>query len=167
VATGFIYYWSRLRVDPVPQASSYLVTMWITLAEVLVDAVLGLTLWLGPIIATGYYLGMARSWGPDPRIDQDIGAGILWIGGDIIGLPFLATVVARMTREDETRASAIDAELDAEQARAALLPDHPLPHNDHGAAFGSDHAVTPHQPMQPRLWWEDHPELAERTRRDR
>jgi len=167
VVTGFIYYWSRLRVDPVPQASSYLVTMWITLAEVLVDAILGLTLWLGPVIATGYYLGMARSWGPDPRIDQDIGAGILWIGGDIIGLPFLATVVARMTREDETRATAIDAELDAEQARAALLPDHPLPHNDHGAAPGSDHAVTPHQPMQPRLWWEDHPELAERTRRDR
>lgn len=46
-----------------------------------------------------YYLGVGRSWGPDLRVDQDIGAGILWIGGDIIGLPFLATVAVRMSKE--------------------------------------------------------------------
>lgn len=167
VATGFIYYWSRLRVDPVPQSSSYLVTMWITMVEVLVDAVLGLTLWLGPVIATGYYLGMARTWGPAPRIDQDIGAGILWIGGDIIGLPFLATVVARMTREDETRASVIDAELDAAEARGGPVPGTPVTQNEPSAAPAPDNTATPPQPPRPRLWWEDRPELAERTRRGR
>lgn len=167
VATGFIYYWSRLRVDPVPQSSSYLVTMWITMVEVLVDAVLGLTLWLGPVIATGYYVGIARTWGPAPRIDQDIGAGILWIGGDIIGLPFLATVVARMTREDETRASVIDAELDAAEARGGPVPGTPVTQNEPSAAPAPDNTATLPQPPRPRLWWEDHPELAERTRRGR
>jgi len=146
VLGGFVYYWSRLRVDPVPRPGSYLVTMWITLVEVLVDAILGLTLWLGPVIATAYYLGVARVWGPDLRTDQDIGAGILWIGGDIIGLPFLATVIARMTKEDEHRAVEIDAELDAIDAIAAEQP----PVTDAAA---------------PRLWWEEHPELAARTRR--
>lgn len=143
VLAGFVYYWSRLRVDPVPRPGSYLVTMWITFAEVLGDAVLGLILWLGPLVASGYYLAVARNWGPDLRTDQDIGAGILWLGGDIIGLPFLATVVARMTKEDEHRAVEIDAELDAAEAEQVEL--------------GDD--------APPRLWWEDHPELAQRTRR--
>jgi len=151
VAGGFVYYWSRLRVDPVPRPGSYLVTMWITLVEVLVDAVLGLTLWLGPVIATGYYLAVARHWGPDLRTDQDIGAGILWIGGDIIGLPFLGTVIARMTKEDEHWAAEIDAELDAAEAEAEVVPQ----------PTAADDAPPP------RLWWEDHPELAERTRRQR
>jgi len=147
VAAGFLYFWSRLRVDPVPRPGSYLVTMWITVVEVLVDAVLGLKLWLGPVIAAGYYVGLGRSWGPDPGLDQIIGAGIFWIGGDIIGLPFLATVVARMTKEDEHRATEIDADLDAAEVV--------LPQADTGA------------PVAPRLWWEDVPELAERIRRQR
>jgi len=149
VAAGFLYFWSRLRVDPVPRAGSYLVTMWITLAEVLVDAVLGVTLWLGPVIATGYYLGLARHWGPNPRIDQDIGAGILWIGGDIIGLPFLGTIIARMSKEDEHRAEEIDAELDAADAA-----------QDTATVAGTQPGETP----PTRLWWQDVPELAARTR---
>jgi cytochrome c oxidase assembly factor CtaG len=148
VFSGFVYYWSRLRVDPVPSLGSYLVTMWITLVEVLVDAALGIVLWLGPVIATGYYLGVGRSWGPDLRVDQDIGAGILWIGGDIIGLPFLATVAVRMSKEDEDSAVQIDAELDAAEVEEASA------HEGAGDA----------EPTPARLWWEEVPELAERTR---
>ena len=151
LTAGFVYYWSRLRVDPVPREGSYLVTMWITFAEVLVDAILGLTLWLGPLVAAGFYLGVARDWGPDLRTDQIIGAGILWIGGDIIGLPFLATIVARMTKEDEHRAVTIDAELDAAEAERAP---------------GRTDTDTDDAPA-PRLWWEDVPELAERLRHQR
>lgn len=137
LTAGFIYYWSRLRVDPTPSEGSYLVTMWITMAEVVVDATLGLVLWLGPVVAASYYLGIGRTWGLDMRTDQDIGAGILWIGGDLIGLPFLATIVARMTKEDEEQAVEVDAVLDAAP------------------------------PSETGLWWEQVPELAERTRRDR
>lgn len=148
LGAGFLYFWSRLRVDPVPRPGSYLVTMWITVAEVIVDAALGLVLWLGPVIATGYYLSLGRTWGPDLRTDQDIGAGILWLGGDLIGLPFLATVLVRMTREDEQEAVRIDAELDAAEAVAA-----------------SAEGVQGVSAAPPRLWWEDVPELAERMRR--
>jgi cytochrome c oxidase assembly factor CtaG len=31
--TGFVYYWSRFRVDPTPRADSHLVTLWITVVE--------------------------------------------------------------------------------------------------------------------------------------
>ena len=32
--------------------------------------------------AADYYHALARTWGPDLRTDQIVGAGILWIGGD-------------------------------------------------------------------------------------
>ena len=150
LGSGFGYFWIRLRVDPVPRADPYLVTVAITLVEVVADGALGIVLWLGPLVAPAYYLELARHWGPDMRVDQVIGAGVLWAGGDIAGLPFLGAVMARMSREDAREAQRVDAELDAAEEQAARRP--PL-----GDA---------EEPERPRLWWEDHPELADRIRRD-
>jgi phosphoenolpyruvate carboxylase len=88
-------------------------------------------------------------------MDQVIGAGVLWIGGDLAGLPFLAAVMTRMMREDQRDAVAIDAELDTLDALDASL-----------GPPATDPAASPSQ-TQPRLWWEDHPELAQRFRRPR
>ncbi|MGH3603896.1 MAG: cytochrome c oxidase assembly protein [Pseudonocardiaceae bacterium] len=159
VAAGFLYFWSRFRIDPTPRTDPYLLTMAISVAEVIFDGVLGLTLWLGPLIAPRYYLELHRGWGPDLRMDQIIGAGVLWIGGDLAGLPFLAAVVTRMMREDQRDAVAIDAELDTLDALdASLGPPKTSP--------ATSPETSPSQ-TQPRLWWEDHPELAERFRRPR
>ena len=108
---GFVYYWSRFRLDPTPRADSYLVTLSITVVEMIGDAVLGVVLWLGPLVATSWYA--AQATGLDPRVDQTLGAGILWIGGDLVGLPFILIVVNRMSREDTRKAAVVDAELDA------------------------------------------------------
>ncbi len=132
--TGFVYYWSRFRVDPTPRNDSYLVTLWITVVEMIGDAVLGVVLWLGPLVAAAWYA--AQATGIDPRFDQTLGAGILWIGGDLVGLPFILIVVNRMSREDTRKAAVIDAELDAAEEAGPT-----------------------------RLWWEDDPQIAERFRR--
>jgi cytochrome c oxidase assembly factor CtaG len=153
VGAGFLYFWSRLRIDPTPRADPYLVSIAISVSEVIFDGVLGLILWLGPLIAPHYYLALHRSWGPDPRLDQIIGAGVLWIGGDLAGLPFLATVITRMMHEDQRQAAAIDRELDALEATPAAAPP------------ASPASSAPPEPARPRLWWEDHPELAKRFRR--
>jgi cytochrome c oxidase assembly factor CtaG len=136
---GFTYFWTRFRVDPVPRRGSHLVTLAITIVEMVGDAVLGIVVWLGPLIAAGFYAAVARDWGPSLRTDQTIGAGVLWIGGDVVGLPFIGIVVSRMAREDRAEAATVDAALDAaEEAEPA--------------AAG-------------RLWWEDDPQLAERFHR--
>lgn len=84
--TGFVYYWSRFRVDPTPRRDSYLVTLWITVVGMIGDAVLGVVLWLGPLVATGWYA--AQATGVDPRLDQTFGAGPL-DRRDLVGLPFI------------------------------------------------------------------------------
>lgn len=154
VVAGWLYFWTRLRVDPTPRADPYLVTLWITIIEVLGDAVLGVVLWLGPLVAGGHYLALHRDWGPSVRTDQVVGAGVLWVGGDVVGLPFIGVVLARMAREDEKRAEEIDAELDAlDEVTATEQPD---PSPDGGP---------PPAPAPARLWWEDDPQIAERFRR--
>jgi hypothetical protein len=86
---------------------------------------------------------------------------VLWVGGDVVGLPFIAVIFGRMVREDERRASAIDAALDAAEtdAPSGATPD--------GEGTGEAMPTAPPARPQPpaRLWWEDHPELSQRFRR--
>lgn len=139
LAVGFLYFWSRLQLDPVPVEWHPLVALWITLVEVLVDAALGLVLWLGTwLVAADYYTALGRSWGPDLRTDQILGAGALWIIGDLAGLPFVFALVSQMARKDDERAVEIDRVLDEAEEKSGPT----------------------------RLWWEDDPVLSERLRRE-
>ncbi|WP_226366783.1 cytochrome c oxidase assembly protein [Pseudonocardia sp. ICBG162] len=149
VACGFVYFWTRLRIDPTPASTPYPVTLVLTIAEMVGDAVLGIVLWLGPAVAAAYYLGLHRGWGPDPHTDQVLGAGVLWIGGDVVGLPFLGVVLWLFSREDARRARATDAEVDAAETPAPAS----------GPESGADAAPAPS-----RLWWQDDPQLADRFR---
>jgi cytochrome c oxidase assembly factor CtaG len=113
VLPGLVFFWTLLRVDPVPRQYPYLVALWVTAAEVVGDAALGLSVIVDRnLIAGGYYHALGRPWGPSLASDQVLGGGALWILGDLIGLPFLAAVLIAMIREDETEAKVIDAELD-------------------------------------------------------
>jgi hypothetical protein len=60
---------------------------------------------------------------------------VLWIGGDVAGLPFVVALFVRWARDDARRAKQIDAQLDEEGAPATAL------------------------------WWENDPALAERFKR--
>jgi cytochrome c oxidase assembly factor CtaG len=114
---GYVFFWTLLRVDPVPKAYSYAVSLWITAAEVVGDAFLGLAVIADTnLIASGYYHALARPWGPSLGTDQILGGGTLWIFGDLVGLPFLVAQLIQFIREDEAEAVEIDAELDAREA---------------------------------------------------
>jgi cytochrome c oxidase assembly factor CtaG len=152
LAVGFLYFYSRLQLDPVPHKYPHLISVVITFVEVIFDAALGLVLWLSPhIVAQAWYQGVARDWGPSLRDDQIFGAGVLWLVGDLAGLPFLGALMRRMAQDDAVEAAQIDRELDEQAAMAAALP--PDPETGESA--------------RPRLWWEDDPQMAERFRRER
>jgi len=141
---GLVFFWTLLRVDPVPKAYPYLVALWVTGAEVVGDAVLGLAVLADQhLIAGSYYQALGRPWGPSLRADQVIGGGALWILGDLVGLPFLAASLIVMIREDEGEAAQVDAELDARAAaEEAAVP---------GAG---EEGRAPAATSEGRPWWE-------------
>jgi cytochrome c oxidase assembly factor CtaG len=158
LAPGLVFFWTLLRVDPVPRAYPYLVALWVTAAEVVGDAILGLAVIADQhLIAGPYYLALARPWGPSLRSDQVIGGGALWLLGDLVGLPFLAAQLIQMIREDEGDAARIDAELDA--ADAALAATGPA---GAGVPAGGEADGADGQASRRGLWWHDDPRFASR-----
>ena len=152
LAPGFVFFWTLLRVDPVPRAYPYVLTLWITAAEVVGDAVLGIAVIADTSLLAGpHYHAVGYPWGPTLATSQVLGGGVLWILGDIVGLPFLAAQLIQMMREDEAEAKVIDAELDAQQA-AGVAP--------------ADAIVTAGegQPVVQRPWWETDRRFADRFR---
>ncbi len=154
MAPGFVFFWTLLRVDPVPKAYSYGVSMWITGAEVIGDAFLGLAVIADQnLLGASYYHALAWPFGPTLQTDQVIGGGVLWILGDLVGLPFLAAQLIQLMREDESDAARIDAELDARQAAGTPKP--VLTPGPQGTQ--SDDASDTTKP-----WWEDDPRFTDR-----
>jgi cytochrome c oxidase assembly factor CtaG len=109
---GFAYFYARLQVDPVPRRYTPLLAMGISVIESLADGLLGLVLWLGPLIAHDYYAGLHRSFGPSMRTDQTLGAGILWILGDVFGIPFVVVLMRALGFHERARTAEVDAVLD-------------------------------------------------------
>jgi len=156
LAPGWVFFWTLLRVDPVPRAYPYLVALWVTGVEVVGDAILGLAIMADQnLIAGSYYRALARPWGPGLRADQVVGGGALWLLGDLIGLPFLAAMLIQMVREDDREARVVDAELDAADAMSAAAGPGPA-----AAGAGATGAAGPAQP-----WWESDPRFTGRFRR--
>ncbi|WP_442932029.1 hypothetical protein [Mycobacterium sp. 050134] len=81
---------------------------------------------------------MHRPWGPDQRLDQTIGAGVLWILGNLVGWPFVLVLMRALSRDEKAHAVRVDAQLDAEETAQA-----------DGAG-------------SPGVWWEGDPQLRER-----
>jgi cytochrome c oxidase assembly factor CtaG len=152
---GFAFFWTLLRVDPVPKAYPYLVSLWVTGAEVVGDAVLGLAVIADVnLIAGPYYHAVAYPWGPSLSTSQVLGGGTLWILGDIVGVPFFAAQLIQMIREDEADAKVIDAELDARDAARAAEAAGP---DDVGPGAPDARDVPEDRP-----WWESDPRFANR-----
>ncbi len=177
---GLVFFWTLLRVDPVPKQYAYAVSMWITGAAVIGDAFFGIAVIADQnLIGAAYFHALARPWGPTLATDQVIAGGVLWILGDLVGLPFLAAQLIHMMREDESDAARIDAELDAHQAQleAARLPatsPSSAPRPSHPATEATPTPATPstsaaqadpdaiHEPQEPQLWWETDPRFTSR-----
>jgi cytochrome c oxidase assembly factor CtaG len=144
VLIGFGYFYARIQADPVPRRYSQLVSLLISVGETIGDGVLGLVIWQGSLIAEAYYVGLHRLWGPNQRLDQTIGAGILWILGDVLGIPFVLVLMRALSTDERRHATEVDAELDKIERAGPETPE-PAP--------------------QSTLWWENDPQLRERFRR--
>jgi cytochrome c oxidase assembly factor CtaG len=178
MAPGYLFFWTLLRVDPVPREYPYGVAMWITAAEVVGDAFFGIAVIADQaILGAAHYHAAGYPYGPSLATSQVLGGGIIWILGDFVGLPFLAVQLIQMMRADKREAEEIDAELDARDAARAARAGHPAVAVAAGypaegsAPAGEDlDAASPvtvdaGEPDDDRPWWETDPRLTGRFKR--
>jgi cytochrome c oxidase assembly factor CtaG len=146
---GYVFFWTLLRVDPVPREYPYGVAMWITAAEVIGDAFFGIAVIADQtLIGAAHYHAVGYPYGPSLATAQVIGGGVIWILGDFVGLPFLAVQLIQMMRADKREAAEIDAVLDARDAERTA------------AAVTATEADEPGEADRP--WWESDPRITDR-----
>ena len=146
---GYVFFWTLLRVDPVPREYPYAVAMWITAAEVIGDAFFGIAVIADQtLIGAAHYHAVGYPYGPSLATAQVIGGGIIWILGDFVGLPFLAVQLIQVMRADKREAAEIDAVLDARDAERAA------------ATVTAAEADEPGEADRP--WWESDARITDR-----
>lgn len=122
VLAGSLFFWPLLGLDPVPGRLSYPLRMLVVFTTLPFHAFLGVTV-MGStsLIAGQWYSSLDRHWGPSLAGDQDIAGGILWYGGDLIGLMFFAVLFVQWLRASEREAVREDRRLDRLEARSGRV----------------------------------------------
>ena len=141
LTVGCAFLFPLLGVDLGTGQTSYPVRALIAFLDGLLDALPGLAvLGTGHVIAAGYYVHLARFWGPSPARAQQIGGTAMIALSELVGLPALLVLLLAWVRSDARQASDVDAVLDAlDAAEHAVRAEH----NN----LGQD--VLLHRP-----WWE-------------
>ena len=126
LAVGSLFFWPMLGIDPVPGRSGHPFRMLLVAATLPFHAFLGVAIMsVEPdgrgLLSPNHYVplhGLAEA-----VFQQQLGGGLLWSSGDVIGLLFLAVLLTQWMRASEREAQREDRRLDRLDAAAAAVPD--------------------------------------------
>ena len=124
IAVGALFFWPLLGIDPVPGRGGHGFRLLLVGTTLPFHAFLGVAIMsVEPdgrgLLAGEHYLplhGLAQS-----VYQQQVGGGLLWASGDIIGLLFLGVLVTQWMRASEREAQREDRRLDRLDAARAQV----------------------------------------------
>jgi putative copper resistance protein D len=137
VVAGCVFFWPLIGVDPVPGRLPHPMRMLLLFVTLPAHAWLGITIMSdNAVIGGDFYRELARPWGPTLLHDQNIGGGLLWAAGDLVGVVVLAALFVQWSRADAREATRVDRNIDRSRARGGAGDDDALTaYNAHLAAL--------------------------------
>lgn len=121
LVTGLLFWWPVVASDPVPRRMSHLQRVAYVALQMPVNAAIGLAIYFAPTILYPHYATIARTWGPDPSIDQQLGGLLMWGVGDVLLLAVIPVLVHDWMRAQDRLTARLDGRLLA--ARNAVSSD--------------------------------------------
>jgi len=121
LAVGALFFWPLLGVDPVPGKVGHPMRMLLVVATLPFHAFLGIAIMSVPdggqgLLAGAHYLRLHPL--AEVVSQQQLGGGLLWASGDLVGLLFLFTMLFQWMRASEREAAREDRRLDRLEAAA-------------------------------------------------
>jgi putative membrane protein len=121
LVVGCLFFWPLLGVDPVPGKVSHPMRMLLVAATLPFHAFLGIAIMSVDgdghgLLAAHHYLELHSL--AEAVSQQQIGGGLLWASGDLVGLLFLFTMLFQWMRASEREAAREDRRLDRLDAAA-------------------------------------------------
>ncbi len=123
LAVGCLFFWPLLGIDPVPGKVSHPMRLLLVLATLPFHAFLGIAIMsVGEdgkgLLAADHYLALHPL--AEAVSQQQIGGGLLWASGDLVGLLFVFTMAFQWMRASEREAVREDRRLDRLEAAQAV-----------------------------------------------
>jgi putative copper resistance protein D len=126
LAVGALFFWPLLGIDPVPGRGGHPFRLLLVGTTLPFHAFLGVSIMsVEPdgrgLIAVDHYLSLHTL--DQAVFQQQVGGGLLWASGDVIGLLFLVVLVTQWMRASEREAAREDRRLDRlDAARGPAAP---------------------------------------------
>ncbi len=116
LVAALLFWWPALGADPSPWRLPHPVRLFYLFLAMPQQSFLGVALLQATTVLYPHYVTNARTWGPTPLEDQQIGGMVMWVFGDVAFLAGMAIVVLLWMRHEERRTARLDARLAAERA---------------------------------------------------
>jgi cytochrome c oxidase assembly factor CtaG len=116
IGAALLFWWPIVGADPSPWRVPHPVRLLYLFLAMPQNSFLGVALLSAPTVLFAHYATNARTWGPSPLADQQLGGVIMWVVGDLAFLAGMAVVIAGWVRVEERRTRRLDARLAAERA---------------------------------------------------
>ncbi len=110
LVAGSVFYWAVIGLDPVSWRLPFGVRLGLVLLTIPFHSFLALALMSGTEpIAADHYAAIAQPTAVSAMDDQRMGAGIMWVAGDILGLVVAGVVVIQWMAHEDRAARRRDA----------------------------------------------------------
>lgn len=125
LAVGSLFFWPLLGIDPVPGRRGYPLRMLLVAVTLPFHAFLGVAIMSvtddgAGLLAAEHYLGLHPV--REAVFQQQLGGGLLWASGDLVGLLFLGVLLTQWMRASEREARREDRRLDRLEAAPGREP---------------------------------------------
>ena len=118
LGTALLFWWPAVGLDPSPYRLSHPARILYTFLQMPQNTFLAVAILYAPAPLYPHYATLAASWLPDPLADQQLAAGIMWLGGDLVFLAAIFALVLGWSRREER--DTIATERRADLARAEI-----------------------------------------------
>jgi cytochrome c oxidase assembly factor CtaG len=127
LVSALLLWWPVIGLDPSRWRMPHPMRIGYLFLQGPVNTFLALALYSSGRILYPAYAASGRTWGPAPLDDQRLGGAIMWVVGDLLFLAATILAIAAWMRHEEVVTARIDAELDAQRARARAAQPPPPP----------------------------------------
>ena len=119
LASALLLWWPVIGRDPSPWRLGRAAGALYLGLQMPQMAFLSVAMLMAPAPLYAAYANTTRTWGPTPLADQQLAAGIMWVGGSLVFIGAVIVLIALWMRDEDRRGTREDRRLDAADAAQA------------------------------------------------
>jgi putative membrane protein len=115
LATGLLFFWPIMGIDPAPRRSSHVMRMLELFIGMPFHAFFGVAVMMSSTLIAGFFAHPPAAWHISPLADQNTGGGIAWAFSEVPTILVLLALLVSWAASDRRAAARTDRQADRDQ----------------------------------------------------